>query len=201
MACAPSRYGAPVSSGSTRLLRDGLLEGRAVGLAGTGHSRAIEAALSGLGARLQKLDPGAWEDGSMGEDALLAQRPLDALVHDAAADFGEGGADGLRAALERTWLAVRAVATASLIPAGRGKIVLVGPRSDAAPFSAAARDGLENTARTLSVEWARYAITTTMIAPGQATTDEEVATLVCFLISPAGDYFSGCRFELGAAGG
>jgi hypothetical protein len=38
-----------------------------------------------------------------------------------------------------------------------------------------------------------------MIAPGDATSDEELAELVCFLVSPAGDYLSGCRLELGAA--
>jgi len=60
------------------------------------------------------------------------------------------------------------------------------------------RSALENLARTLSVEWARHAITVTAIAPGAATSDEEVAGLVAFLLSPAGDYYSGCRFELGA---
>jgi hypothetical protein len=34
--------------------------------------------------------------------------------------------------------------------------------------------------------------------PGQDTTDAELAELACYLISPAGGYFSGCRFELGA---
>jgi NAD(P)-dependent dehydrogenase (short-subunit alcohol dehydrogenase family) len=54
-------------------------------------------------------------------------------------------------------------------------------------------------ARTLSIEWARYAITATMIAPGAASGDGDVAALVSFLCSPAGDYYSGCRFELGVA--
>jgi hypothetical protein len=35
------------------------------------------------------------------------------------------------------------------------------------------------------------------IAPGVQTADDEVAELVCFLVSPAGEYFSGCVFELG----
>ena len=62
----------------------------------------------------------------------------------------------------------------------------------------AARAALENLARTLSAEWARYGITVTAIAPGRSTTDDEVASLVAFLTSVAGDYYSGCRFELGA---
>jgi hypothetical protein len=36
------------------------------------------------------------------------------------------------------------------------------------------------------------------IAPGARTADEQLAELVCFLVSPAGDYFSGCVFELGS---
>ena len=64
-------------------------------------------------------------------------------------------------------------------------------------FAQASRAALENLARTLSVEWARYGITATAITPGAATTDEQLAELVCFLVSPAGDYFSGCRFSLG----
>jgi hypothetical protein len=50
----------------------------------------------------------------------------------------------------------------------------------------------------VSVEWARFQITAVALTPGATTTDAEVAELVCFLLSPAGGYFSGCRFELGA---
>ena len=59
---------------------------------------------------------------------------------------------------------------------------------------------LENLARTLSVEWARYAITTVTIAPGSKTTEGELSELVCFLVSPGGEYLSGCLLELGAVG-
>ena len=34
--------------------------------------------------------------------------------------------------------------------------------------------------------------------PGDATTDDDVAQLIAYLASPAGDYFSGCAFTLGA---
>ena len=92
---------------------------------------------------------------------------------------------------------MRALATAALIPAGAGKVVLIGPRPDAGPFAAAARAALENLARTLSVEWARYGVGAVAIAPGAQTTDDDLAELVCFLVSPAGEYFTGCVFELG----
>ncbi len=62
----------------------------------------------------------------------------------------------------------------------------------------AARAGLENLARTLSVEWARFAVRPVAILPGAATSSAEVAELVAFLVSPAGAYYSGCAFELGA---
>jgi NAD(P)-dependent dehydrogenase (short-subunit alcohol dehydrogenase family) len=76
--------------------------------------------------------------------------------------------------------------------------VLISPAADAGPHAEAARAGLENLARTLSVEWARYGITVTAMAPGASTTEAELTDLVCFVLSRAGDYFSGCRFDLGA---
>jgi NAD(P)-dependent dehydrogenase (short-subunit alcohol dehydrogenase family) len=63
------------------------------------------------------------------------------------------------------------------------------------------RAGVENLARTLSVEWARHAVTVTAITPGTSTDESQLATVVAFLLSRAGDYFSGCRLDLGAAGG
>jgi hypothetical protein len=40
-------------------------------------------------------------------------------------------------------------------------------------------------------------VTTVAIAPGAKTGDRHLAELACFLVSPAGEYFSGCVFELG----
>jgi NAD(P)-dependent dehydrogenase (short-subunit alcohol dehydrogenase family) len=51
-------------------------------------------------------------------------------------------------------------------------------------------------ARTLSVEWARHAITVVAIAPGDGTAGGQVGALVAFLSSPAGDYYSGCLLDL-----
>jgi hypothetical protein len=37
------------------------------------------------------------------------------------------------------------------------------------------------------------------ILPGDATSPAEAAELVAFLASPAGEYYSGCAFTMGAA--
>jgi len=122
----------------------------------------------------------------------------DVLVVDAATLFGTGGPDALRSTLDNAWAAIHDHFDAERAT----KIVLVAPRPSAAPHAEAARAGLENMARTLSIEWARFGIRVTAIAPGDATADAEVAQVIAYLASPAGDYFSGCRLELsGAAAG
>jgi hypothetical protein len=176
-------------------LRDGLLDDRAIALAG-GVPETVGERLVALGARVELLEAGIDEDRA-GEWAGRVA-PLHGLLHWGAATFGDGGSDGLGSSLEQAWVAIRGVATGALIPGGLGgKVVLVAPPPEAGPFAGAARAALENLARTLSVEWARYAITATAIAPAAGTTELELAELVCFLVSPAGDYFSGCAFELG----
>jgi NAD(P)-dependent dehydrogenase (short-subunit alcohol dehydrogenase family) len=121
------------------------------------------------------------------------------VVFDGRPAFGSGGDAALAEALEAGWVAVREVANGALIEAERpGKAVLIGPRPDAGPHAEAARAGFENLARTLSVEWARHEVTAVMVAPGRSTSEEEVGELVCFVVSAAGDYFDGCRLELGA---
>jgi NAD(P)-dependent dehydrogenase (short-subunit alcohol dehydrogenase family) len=177
------------------VLRQGLLAERAVALAGD-PPPAILAALIGLGARVEAFDAGL--DGDQAAEWAAAVRPLHALVYDAASAFGEGGQAAMRDALERAWVATRAVATGALIPGDAGKVLLIAPAPAAGSFAAAARAALENLARTLSVEWARHGVTTVAIAPGARTSEDELAELVCFLVSPAGEYFSGCVFELGS---
>ena len=122
-----------------------------------------------------------------------------ALVYDARPAFAEGGQEPLRSCLEDGWVAVRGVATGALIPARAGKVVLIAPRPDAGSFAAAARAAFENLARTLSVEWARFGVGTVAIAPGARTTDDQLAELVGYLISHAGEYFTGCVLELGSS--
>ena len=176
------------------LLRQGLLDDRAVALAG-GVPPAMAQALSGLGAQVHALDPALDEDGT--RDWAAAVAPLHAVVFDAAPTFGEGGQAHLAAVLEAAWVATRGVATGALIPAGGGKVLLIAPRPAGGSFSSAARAALENLARTLSVEWARYGVTAVAIGPGVRTSDAEMAELVCYLVSVAGEYFTGCLFELG----
>jgi NAD(P)-dependent dehydrogenase (short-subunit alcohol dehydrogenase family) len=160
------------------VLRPDLLAGRAIALPGV--AQLIKDALTGLGAR--------------------TEGDFDAVVYDARESFGDGGAERLASASAQAWTTIRELAAEKMIPAQRpGKVVLIAPRPDAGAFAQASRAALENLARTLSVEWARYGITATAIAPGVATTDEQLAELVCFLVSPAGDYFSGCRFSLGVS--
>ncbi len=178
---------------SMTVLRPDLLRSRTVALVG-GVGSEIGEALGSLGAAIVNAE-GAEVSEAWARDC----ESLDVLVYDAARAFGTGGAEGLRVALEQAWEAIHAVAAGALIPGERaGKIVLIGPRLDSGPHAQAARAGLENLARTLSVEWARYRITVTMLAPGVATSDEQLATLVAFLASVGGDYFTGCRLELGA---
>jgi NAD(P)-dependent dehydrogenase (short-subunit alcohol dehydrogenase family) len=101
------------------------------------------------------------------------------------------------APLDDAFLAARAVANRWIAEGReRGKVVFVAPRDDAPQ-----RAALENLARTLSTEWARFGITPTAILPGPRASDEDVAQLVAFLASPAGDYYSGCAFTLGVAEG
>jgi hypothetical protein len=174
-------------------LSPGLLADRAVALAGEGElGAAVAAACGDLGATVTGL-PAADEPAV----AAALPDPLEVLVVDAAARFEVGG---LREALDGAWVAVRAAGTARMIEAGSGKVVLLAPRPGAGPAAGAARDGLENLARTLSIEWARHRIAITAIHPGADTPVADVGALAAFLASPAGDYYSGCRFSLGCAG-
>lgn len=142
--------------------------------------------LSSLGANLAALSE---PDEERALERAQAAAPVNSIVCASGAEL-EG--------IERAWTAIRAIAVGALIPAGAGRIVLLAPRAAASPYAAAVRAALENLARTLSVEWARYGITTTTIWPGPSTEEGDLAALVAYLCSPAGAYFSGCRFDLGA---
>jgi NAD(P)-dependent dehydrogenase (short-subunit alcohol dehydrogenase family) len=126
-------------------------------------------------ARAAALGATVAELGAIDEDMAVA--PLPDLLVCATGD------------LDATFIATRAVANAWIAAERGGKVVLVAPRDDAPQ-----RAALENLVRTLSVEWARYRITPTTILPGGG--HDDVAELVAFLASPAGDYYSGCTFAL-----
>lgn len=182
--------------------RAGLLDGRAIAVAGAGGDAATAAAaLCGeLGADVVAVAADAADEAAMEAafDRVLGTRPsLDTVVVDAAGLFATagGGVESVRAALDGAWLALRAAAVGGMIGHGGGKVVLLGPLEGAGPYAGAVRAGLENMARTLSIEWSRHEVTLTAVLPGSAATADDAAGLVAYLASPAGDYFSGCTLE------
>jgi NAD(P)-dependent dehydrogenase (short-subunit alcohol dehydrogenase family) len=188
------------------LLREGLLEGRRVALVAPARAE-LHDALAGTGAETLELEADLADEAAT-EKAVKALGEVDALVIDGAALFADaerrsqppiGDSERrspLRDALDGAWSALRAVANASWIgPQRPGKAVFVAPAPTAGEHAEAARAAFENLARTLSIEWSRYTITTAAITP-DTTPGEDVATLVAYLVSPAGDYFSGARLDL-----
>ena len=159
------------------MLRDGLLAGSAIVVAGAGElGAAVSERAAGLGASVRTL-PVDWQ----GDEPAFAGT-ADVLVWDGAAAVADGG---VRAALDGAWLAIRATA-------GATKIVLLAP-PDGSAHAQAARAGLENLARTTSIEWARNGTRIVTLLGGEA---EQVAEMTAYLASPAGDYFSGTALML-----
>ena len=201
---------------------------RATGAGALEPSAALTAgvagACSGLGASVFECALAA--SGDLGADDLATSESVEqalaelgevsVLLVDAASSFSpsrdgdiagggdrraSAGAADLVRALEASWRITQAVANAAFIERGAaGRIVYVAPAPDAGAQADAARAGLENLARTLSIEWARYGISPLTIAPGAATSPAEIAALVGYLASPAGDYFSGCLLDLSGPG-
>lgn len=131
--------------------------------------------------------------------------------------------------VEGTWLMTHAVATRAMIPAGGGKVVsiTISPHHGlpGMAHSSAARAAVENLMRVLSIEWSRHQIKLNAIAAGQFGTDtlytkypqpivdtlastiplgrlgrpEEIAWLVAWLASPAGDFVSGAVLTIDGA--
>src|SRR4029077_11023856 len=99
-------------------------------------------------------------------DGLAQSARVGTLVVDGAGIFAAAGAGrvGLRVCVEAAWCVTRALVNAAFIPGGEGgRIVYVAPAPGAGAHAGAARAGLENLARTLSVEWARRGITAVTI--------------------------------------
>lgn len=203
-------------TGASELLRRGLLEGTAVLLAGspapaeeadTGTVPGVSSGCEELGASVARLEVGI-ELAEGADDSAIEQLvrrslsgrpPPTVLVLDGASFFGAGGGAraGLRACLELSWAVTRVVANEAFLPQERGgRILYIAPPPQAGEHAEAARAGLENLARTLSIEWARYRITTVAIAPGVSTSAQELAALCAYLASVAGAYFSGCLLDL-----
>jgi citronellol/citronellal dehydrogenase len=131
--------------------------------------------------------------------------------------------------VQGTWQMTHAAATKAFIPQGGGKVVSVtiSPHNGMPGMvhSGAARAAVENMMRTLSIEWARFNVKLCAVAAGQFATEvlrtkypkavsenvartvplgrlgtpEEMAWLVAYLASPAGDFFSGCVLTLDGA--
>jgi NAD(P)-dependent dehydrogenase (short-subunit alcohol dehydrogenase family) len=210
----------------TEVLRAGLLDGVPLalahageaGMAGGSTASVVGAACSELGAIVHELPlicTGQPEADDAAVDAAVSATPaggagIRMLLVDAAGMFARQ-ADAMIATLEASWRVTRAVANAAFIlgEAG-GRVAYLAPPTLAAgdrrepgtlPAHAdATRAGLENLARTLSIEWARYGISPVAIAPGPSTAAEQIAGVVAYLASPAGDYFSGCQLELRGPG-
>jgi NAD(P)-dependent dehydrogenase (short-subunit alcohol dehydrogenase family) len=201
---------------ASELLRPGLLQGVSVVVArapthasgeGAGASVAgeVAGACAALGARVLELGEAV--------ESLLARGSgeLEVLVVDGAGLFAHAFADGqaqpareaLRACLDASWSATHALVNGILLPGGRGgRIVYLTPAADAGEHAVAASSGLENLARTLSIEWARHGITTVAVVPASGSADaaRQVAALTAYLASPAGAYFSGCLLDLSGLG-
>jgi len=131
--------------------------------------------------------------------------------------------------VQGTWLMTHAAATKAFIPQGGGKVlsVTLSPHNGMPGMvhSGAARAAVENMMRTLAVEWARFGIRTCALAAGQFATEtlltkypqvvvdnlersipigragrpEELAWLVAYLASPAGDFYSGTTITIDGA--
>jgi citronellol/citronellal dehydrogenase len=175
---------------------------------------------------------------SLVDGALERHGRIDLLVNNAGGQYMSPAEDitpkGFRTVIrlnvEGTWLMTHAVATKAMMPEERGgKIVNVtlSPHHGlpGMAHSSAARAAVENLTRVLSIEWARFGIRLTAVAPGPMATEtlrtkypkpvvegvagtvplqrlgteEEFAWLVAYLASPAGDYFSGAVLTLDGA--
>lgn len=186
------------------MLADGVLEGRTIGV--WGADAELRALLERLGASTTSQSVGS-PPTSEADPTLSAgggsSARIDTLVADARSAFTDAGCGyaGVRAAVDGAFAASRDAAVEHWIDRpGGGQAVLVAPTPGAGRHAGAARAALENLARTLSTEWARYAVTTVAVLPGDATTPGALADLVAWLASPAGAYLSGTALTLDRSG-
>jgi citronellol/citronellal dehydrogenase len=172
------------------------------------------------------------------DGVLESHGQIDLLVNNAGGQYltpaeditPKGFRTVIRLNVEGTWLMTHTVATRAMIPDSRGgKIVNVtlSPHHGlpGMAHSSAARAAVENLTRVLSIEWSRFGIRLTAVAPGpfatetfmtkypkpvvegvaatvplqRMGTEEEFAWLVAYIASPAGDYLSGTVLTLDGA--
>jgi citronellol/citronellal dehydrogenase len=135
----------------------------------------------------------------------------------------------IRLNVEGTWLMTHAVATRAMIPQNGGKVISItlSPHNGLAGMahSSAARAAVENLMKVLSIEWARFGIRLNAIASGFFETEtlqtkyprqvvetlaatiplgrlghpSEIAWLIAYLASPAGDFISGAVLTVDGA--
>jgi citronellol/citronellal dehydrogenase len=133
--------------------------------------------------------------------------------------------------VQGTWLMTHAAATKAFIPQRSGKVlsITLSPHNGMPGMvhSGAARAAVENMMRTLSIEWARFNIKLCAVAAGQFDTEvlrtkyppqvsenvaktiplqrlgtpDEMAWIVAYLASPAGDFLTGCVITIDGARG
>jgi citronellol/citronellal dehydrogenase len=131
--------------------------------------------------------------------------------------------------VQGTWQMTHAAATKAFIPQRSGKVVsvTVSPHHGMPGMvhTGAARAAVESMMRTLSIEWARFGVRLCAVAAGQFDTEvlrtkypkevsenvartvplgrlgteDEMAWLIAFLASPAGDFFSGAVLTIDGA--
>jgi citronellol/citronellal dehydrogenase len=153
---------------------------------------------------------------------------VDALVNNAGGQFVQPATDVkpkgfaaiMTANLEATFFVTQAVATRAMIPQKRGAIVnVVIDMFNGVPGAAhagAARAGVENLTKSLSMEWAEHGVRVNAIAPGTIDTGglanypqivkdslleaiplgrygraEEIAWMIAYLVSDAGAFVTG----------
>lgn len=186
------------------VLAEGLLDGVGVCVAFE-DAGPVTGRLADLGASVTTWTAAPGADEADDVAAVEAAKALDGagvLVVDALSRFRsfEGGVvERLRAAVDGSFVVLRAVTDELWIKPGvpGGKVILVAPSAGDGEYAAACGAALENTARTLSVEWARYGVRVVAIVPRAGSQSGDVAELVGFVASLGGDYYSGCVLRPG----
>jgi citronellol/citronellal dehydrogenase len=180
------------------------------------EERAVEELVDGIIERHERLD-------------VLVNNAGGQFLSPAEAISPKGFRTVIELNVQGTWQMTHAAATKAFIPQRSGKVisVTISPHHGMPGMvhSGAARAAVENMMRTLSIEWARFNIRLCAVAAGQFDTEvvrtkypkevsenvsrtvplgrlgtpEEMAWLIAYLASPAGDFFSGAVLTIDGA--